>query len=84
VSVTFGDVLYHSVVEQDGPCGDLNETGSVSPENPPAVAGQPTTYNYITNNVRFMTRRHFDNLGFKSGVPAPSWDETRFPCASGQ
>ncbi len=25
-------------------------------------------------------KRRFDNLGFASGVAAPPWDETRFPC----
>ncbi len=24
--------------------------------------------------------RHFDYVGFKSGVAAPAWDEHRFPC----
>jgi hypothetical protein len=28
------------------------------------------------------TKRHFDDLGFKSGVPAPSWDETVLPCGA--
>ncbi len=26
------------------------------------------------------TKRHFDDLGFKSGVPGPTWDETIHPC----
>ena len=26
------------------------------------------------------TKRHFDDLGFKSGVPAPAWNEARLPC----
>jgi hypothetical protein len=26
------------------------------------------------------TKRHFDDLGFKSGVAAPSWNEAIFPC----
>jgi hypothetical protein len=28
------------------------------------------------------TKRHFDDLGFKSGVPAPSWNATVFPCGA--
>jgi hypothetical protein len=27
-----------------------------------------------------LSMRHFANLGFKSGVEAPAWDETRLPC----
>ncbi len=58
VTVTFGDVLYHSGV-------DLIEE-----------------YDYYREQFQHQTRRHFDNLGFKSGVPAPAWDEGRFPCTS--
>jgi hypothetical protein len=28
------------------------------------------------------TKRHFDDLGFKSGVPAPAWNEAQFPCGA--
>jgi hypothetical protein len=28
------------------------------------------------------TKRHFDDLGFKSGVPAPSWNEALYPCGA--
>jgi hypothetical protein len=58
VTVTFGDVLYHSDADE------LEWDG------------------YMRQNVHFETRRHFDNLGFKSRVPAPAWDYTRFPCTS--
>jgi hypothetical protein len=33
-------------------------------------------------HMTFETRRHFDELGFKSGVAAPTWDETKVPCSS--
>jgi hypothetical protein len=56
VTVTWGDVLYHSGVDH--------------------------TYAFHRDHMQIETRRHFDNLGFSSGVPAPSWDETRFPCAA--
>ncbi len=59
VTVTFGDVLYHSGVDVP---------------NPPYV--------FHSAHMRTETSRHFDALGFKSGVPAPAWDETRLPCAS--
>ena len=58
VSVTFGDVLYHSGVDA------LDR------------------YGYYQSKYQKVTRRHFDNLGFKSGVPAPAWDSSRFPCVS--
>ena len=28
------------------------------------------------------TKRHFDDLGFKSGVAAPDWNEALFPCGA--
>jgi len=28
------------------------------------------------------TKRHFDDIAFKSGSAAPAWDESRFPCAA--
>jgi hypothetical protein len=55
VTVTWGDVLYHSQVEHD--------------------------FAFHADHMQIDTRRHFDNLGFSSGVPAPAWDETRLPCA---
>ena len=56
VTVTWGDVLYHSAVDH--------------------------TYAFHTEHMLVEQRRHFDNLGFSSGVPAPKWDNTRFPCAA--
>ncbi len=56
VTVTWGDVLYHSAVDH--------------------------TYAFHAAHMQTEQRRHFDNLGFSSGVPAPTWDETRLPCAS--
>jgi hypothetical protein len=55
VTVTWGDVLYHSGVDPD--------------------------FAFHSRHLQIETRRHFDNLGFSSGVPAPQWDESRFPCA---
>ncbi len=56
VTVTFGDVLYHSGVDN--------------------------TFQFHRKHMQVETRRHFDNLGFSSGVTAPSWDESRLPCAA--
>jgi hypothetical protein len=56
VTVTWGDVLYHSAVDPD--------------------------FAFHSKHLQIETRRHFDNLGFSSGVDAPQWDETRFPCAA--
>jgi len=56
VTVTWGDVLYHSQVDQ--------------------------TLAFHADHMQIETRRHFDNLGFSSGVPAPPWDEKRLPCAA--
>jgi hypothetical protein len=54
VTVTWGDVLYHSAVDR--------------------------LFAYHAAHMQYDTRRHFDNLGFSSGVPAPGWDESRIPC----
>ncbi|MBC8072957.1 MAG: hypothetical protein IAG13_31835 [Deltaproteobacteria bacterium] len=67
VSVTWGDVLYHSGVDFGSGGGPI--TGN--------------SYLFHRTHMQKTTRRHFDNLGFSSGVAAPEWDETRYPCAGG-
>jgi hypothetical protein len=37
---------------------------------------------FIFRHQQAETNRHFDNLGFASGVAAPTWDETKLPCSS--
>jgi hypothetical protein len=59
VTVTFGDVLYHSDADNG-------------------------LFAYTSAHLQLETRRHWDNLGYKSGVPAPTWDENRFPCVTRQ
>jgi hypothetical protein len=54
VTVTFGDVIYHSGVD--------------------------AVFTFHKEHQQIVGKRHFDNLGFKSGAPAPTWDEARFPC----
>lgn len=54
VTVTWGDVLYHSAVD--------------------------AVFAYHAAHLQIDTVRHFDNLGFSSGVDEPGWDETRLPC----
>jgi hypothetical protein len=67
VTVTFGDVLYHSGV-------DL------------AYGSNPATpypgFPFHEKHLLLETHRHFDELAFKSGQPAPQWDETLVPCAT--
>jgi hypothetical protein len=55
VTVTYGDVLYHSGVDH--------------------------TFAFHKEHLQVDARRHYDNLGFSSGVAAPAWDEARLPCA---
>ena len=59
VTVTFGDVLYHSGIDVPSP-----------------------PYVFHNKHMHTETRRHFDEIGFKSGVPAPAWDEKNIPCAA--
>ncbi|MBP7292311.1 MAG: hypothetical protein KBB21_37130, partial [Nannocystaceae bacterium] len=65
VTVTWGDVLYHSGV-------DFAAGGG-------AIAGN--TYLFHRTHLQKTTRRHFDNLGFSSGVAAPAWNEALTPCS---
>jgi hypothetical protein len=44
-------------------------------------SGVDSTFTYTKNALQKSTRRHYDNLGFKSGLGAPPWDEQRLPCA---
>jgi len=37
---------------------------------------------FINLHQQTEANRHFDNLGFSSGVAAPAWDETKLPCSS--
>jgi hypothetical protein len=37
---------------------------------------------FVNLHQQTETNRHFDNLGFSSGVAAPAWDETKLPCSS--
>jgi len=56
VTVTWGDVVYHSGVDH--------------------------TFAYHAAHLQIETQRHFDNLGFSSNLPAPTWDESRLPCVA--
>ncbi len=62
-TVTFGDVLYHSQVDE-------------------AVVRNQQSYPFLKDHQLTATRRVFDNLGFSSNQPAPSWDERLIPCTS--
>jgi hypothetical protein len=68
VTVTFGDVLYHSAVDFE------SGSGPVMGDN----------YLFHRNHMLVSMRRHFANLGFLSNQPAPTWDESRFPCVKAQ
>jgi hypothetical protein len=39
-------------------------------------------YPFHNKHMKTETRRHFDELAFKSGVAAPPWNEKLFPCPS--
>jgi hypothetical protein len=64
VTVTWGDVLYHSGVDFETGGGPI----------------QGDSYLFHRTHMHKTSRRHFDNLGFSSGGPRPKWDEKRFPC----
>jgi hypothetical protein len=41
-----------------------------------------TAYQYLRNYSFMRTDRHFDDLGISNSVPAPAWDEAKFPCGT--
>lgn len=64
VSVTWGDVLYHSDADLDGGNGGDIQGG----------------FAFVEAHLHRSTRRHFGNLGWKSGSARPEWDESKIPC----
>jgi hypothetical protein len=52
VTVTFGDVLYHSGIDVPDP-----------------------PYTFHQRHLKLETQRHFDELGWKSGVGPPPWND---------
>jgi hypothetical protein len=46
------------------------------------VCDQPRPYPFMHEHQCNETKRHWDDLGFKSGINAPVWDTTKFPCAT--
>jgi hypothetical protein len=44
------------------------------------VWGQAKPYGYWHRHEATETKRHFDDLAFKNAVPAPAWDDKKFPC----
>jgi hypothetical protein len=46
------------------------------------VCKQARPYDFMHVHQCTETSRHYDDLAFKSGVPAPKWDESRLPCVA--
>jgi hypothetical protein len=44
------------------------------------ICEQVKPYVYMHEHQCSETTRHWDDLGFKSGVAPPAWDTTKFPC----
>jgi hypothetical protein len=44
------------------------------------VCANPRPYAFMHLHQCTETKRHFDDLGFKSGTAPPTWDEKKFPC----
>jgi hypothetical protein len=67
VTVTLGDVLYHSAVDEA-----VVHTQSKN--------GSFMSFHYLHQLTE--TRRHFDNFEFSSNQAPPAWDQVRFPCTT--
>lgn len=65
VTVTWGAVIAHSAIDFQTGGGDITA---------------PDSYAFSRAHMHHTAKRRFDNLGFASGVAAPPWDESRFPC----
>jgi hypothetical protein len=46
------------------------------------VCAYQKPYPFLHAHQCTETKRHFDDVGFKSGVPGPAWDETIYPCGA--
>ncbi len=46
------------------------------------VCAQSTPYAFMHEHQCKETKRHFDDLAFKAGVPQPLWNEAAFPCGA--
>jgi hypothetical protein len=46
------------------------------------VCAYQQPFPFLHNHQCTETKRHFDDLGFKSAVAAPGWDESIFPCGA--
>jgi hypothetical protein len=44
------------------------------------VCSQAKPYSFMHEHQCTETKRHWDDLGIKSGVDAPTWDAANFPC----
>jgi tetrahydromethanopterin S-methyltransferase subunit B len=44
------------------------------------VCSEQKPYAFMHEHQCTETKRHWDDLGFKSGVAAPPWNDTLFPC----
>ncbi len=71
VTVTFGDVIYH-----EGAADEYIWYPA------PTVSGGTSQmpYSFLSRHQATETQRQWDDLGFKSGVAAPAWDEGMLPC----
>ncbi len=46
------------------------------------ICADPKPYSFMHVHQCDETKRHFDDVAFKSGVPAPTWDESKLPCGA--
>jgi hypothetical protein len=82
-----GCTLYPTTADLEGPLGfdgpvTVTFGDVLYHEGAPdeLVCDQKKPYAFLHDNQCTETKRHFDDLGFKSGVPVPTWDETKLPC----
>jgi hypothetical protein len=85
------DIANHTLTDPSG--GAISPPPAPPPTGPVTVAFGDVHYHptaeggelglvgpFGISHMFMNTIRHYDYVGFKSGVPAPPWDETRFPC----
>jgi hypothetical protein len=49
-------------------------------EGAEVICEQTRPFAFMHGHECLETVRHWDDIGFKSGVPAPTWDDGKFPC----
>jgi hypothetical protein len=75
-----GCTEYPSALSLGGSVSITSETCSTTRARATNSCALTKPYPFLHAHQCSETKRHFDDVGFKNGVPAPAWDESVRPC----